>query len=185
MAKLIVTQPDGSDKEVALGAETIRVGRDKENEVAIDDGSVSTFHAEIRAEKGAHHVHDLGSTNGIRVNGERVTESPLGDGDLLRFGNIKARYEGDPGPEVRATGGQEPAALPGDTPAKASPAADTDAEEAAHHAHGPLAPGHALPGFGPPAKARDPEKALLLLVAFLVVATCLTAVGMSFAMSAG
>ena len=51
------------------------------------DLDVSARHAELRSVAGRHVLHDLGSTNGTFVNGERVQgERELKDGDVLLFG---------------------------------------------------------------------------------------------------
>ena len=71
----------------------IVVGRGHDADLRIDDPGVSRRHAEIRVEE-AHDrqgpptvtVHDLGSTNGISVNGSRVERATLADGATIRIG---------------------------------------------------------------------------------------------------
>lgn len=56
--------------------------------VVIDtDRQVSRLHATISVDEQGVRILDAGSRNGIQVNGNRVTESPLVDGDLIRLGN--------------------------------------------------------------------------------------------------
>ncbi len=78
-----------------LRAEVTTVGRGEGIDVDLNDPSVSRLHAEIVA-RGPHlYVSDLGlSTNGTRVNGRPVGRRVLLDGDVLSFGNTRARVGG-------------------------------------------------------------------------------------------
>ena len=64
--------------------------------IQIDDPSVSSHHAELRASGDEWHVRDLQSTNGTRVNGVSINETRLRAGDRVRFGRAEACYECDP-----------------------------------------------------------------------------------------
>jgi Protein of unknown function (DUF3662)/FHA domain len=70
-----------------------RVGRNEESEVVLLDPSVSRIHAVVELDGVAPRVRDLGSTNGTFVNGERVADRALCDGDELTFGNTRMRFE--------------------------------------------------------------------------------------------
>ena len=72
---------------------TMRVGRSEESDIALNDPSVSRSHAVIDTEGDAPTVRDLGSTNGTFVNGRRVQREALRDGDDVRFGNTRMRFE--------------------------------------------------------------------------------------------
>lgn len=67
------------------------VGRVAGNDIVMSDFTVSAQHARIMTSGDGYLIVDLGSTNGTRVNGERVGQSntPLKDGDILTF----ARYD--------------------------------------------------------------------------------------------
>ena len=72
----------------------IVIGRGNDADLRIDDAGVSRKHIEIRVEEpqdvGAEPritVHDLGSTNGMSVNGKRVEKATLADGATIRIGN--------------------------------------------------------------------------------------------------
>jgi len=73
------------------------VGRGPRNEVVFDDDSVSDVHARLEYRDGQWWVTDLGSTNGTRVNGERLgtdgEERPLEDGALVQFGGVRTTFE--------------------------------------------------------------------------------------------
>jgi ABC-type multidrug transport system ATPase subunit len=76
----------GGLKSVFRATSRIRIGRGTENDVVIDDLRVSRRHAEIRREGSAYEIVDLDSHNGTFVNGQRVSRSPIGDGDLIGIG---------------------------------------------------------------------------------------------------
>jgi hypothetical protein len=76
-------------RRVALGVEPVTVGRDPDNDVVLDDRRVSRRHAEIRLRLGRYTLYDLQSTNGTFVNGRRVAEVVLGDGDRILIGGTE------------------------------------------------------------------------------------------------
>ena len=79
-----------------LSGRTTVLGRSREADIRIDDANISRRHAEIRHEDGAHWVVDLGSTNGIEVNGRRVERAKLSDGDRIVLGRTEVVF-GSPG----------------------------------------------------------------------------------------
>ena len=68
------------------------VGRLAECDVTIDDPSVSRRHARIFQDGGTWTITDLGSTNGVKVNGERVVTADLHDGDRIELGNARLAF---------------------------------------------------------------------------------------------
>lgn len=72
---------------------TSRIGRSDEVEIVLLDPGVSRVHAVIEIKGGKAVVRDLGSTNGTFVNGRRVERETLRDGDELRVGNTRLRFE--------------------------------------------------------------------------------------------
>jgi len=78
-----------------LAEETVTVGRLPDNSIPIEDGSVSSHHAELVLESDEYHLNDKGSTNGTFVNGAPVTSVVLKDGDRVRFGSIEAVFAAD------------------------------------------------------------------------------------------
>jgi adenylate cyclase len=73
---------------------TTRVGRGDDSEIVLLDPSVSRAHAIVEFDAGEPVVRDLDSTNGTYVNGRRVRVESLRDGDELRFGNTRMKFEG-------------------------------------------------------------------------------------------
>jgi len=68
------------------------IGRDPENDIRLSDRSVSKQHAVVRLEGGKYIIEDLGSLNGIFVNGERVKKAVLRSGDTLKLGHAILRF---------------------------------------------------------------------------------------------
>ena len=79
----------------ALGRRT-RIGRATGCELHIDSSSVSRHHALILAGTREAIIEDLNSTNGVIVNGRKVTRQVLSDGDILTIGEIQFRYVAKP-----------------------------------------------------------------------------------------
>jgi len=77
----------GERRELAAGSFVL--GRSKECDIQVLDPNVSRRHAEIRGEHGAFTIVDLGSTNGIEVDGERVKELALEDGTRFTVGSTE------------------------------------------------------------------------------------------------
>lgn len=71
----------------------VSVGRLPECDITVVDPNVSRRHAEIQSRGDGFVVVDLGSTNGTRVNGVRVSERELRDGDELGFGNVRLTFQ--------------------------------------------------------------------------------------------
>jgi pSer/pThr/pTyr-binding forkhead associated (FHA) protein len=92
MAKLLIPSPDGSEHSHDLISEITTVGRVPENAIQIDDGSVSSHHAQIVRVGHEFEVKDLGSTNGTRVNGQRINEARLVNGSTISFGKIDTTF---------------------------------------------------------------------------------------------
>jgi diguanylate cyclase (GGDEF)-like protein len=62
------------------------LGRHPTNQLAVDDDSISRFHARFSVENGEYYVEDLGSRNGTFVQGKRVTRSIVHDDDWVQLG---------------------------------------------------------------------------------------------------
>jgi Protein of unknown function (DUF3662)/FHA domain len=83
--------PDGS--RIPLGAEAVRIGRLPDCAIALSDTQVSRHHAEIRKAEKGFEVVDLKSMNGTTVNGAKITEHALANGDVIGVGETAIRYE--------------------------------------------------------------------------------------------
>ncbi len=80
-------------RRVVLGAEPLRIGRDEDNELAVDLDTVSRHHARVYLEAERVLVEDLGSTNGTWVNDRELEgPTPLRSGDRLKVGGALFKY---------------------------------------------------------------------------------------------
>ncbi len=82
---------DGERHELADRA--LVLGRSRECDITVDDLNVSRRHAEVRHEDGAYWIVDLGSTNGVIVNGKRVERAELAPDDEIVLGTTELRFE--------------------------------------------------------------------------------------------
>ncbi len=80
-------------ERLSLGEAVVTFGRKPESTVQLADPNVSRNHAEIRPHGNGWVLVDLGSTNGTRVNGARVSSHELTEGDEITFGNTLVAFE--------------------------------------------------------------------------------------------
>jgi hypothetical protein len=76
-------------RSIQLDREVTTIGSAPENTVPLTDTGVSRKHAGIRKADGAYELADLGSTNGVYVNGEKVARRKLEVGDVIRVGTTE------------------------------------------------------------------------------------------------
>jgi hypothetical protein len=72
-----------------LDAEVVSVGRAADNDLILRDPEVSRHHARLFLHGTTWRVVDLGSTNGTRVNGERVRQAVFTAGDTIDFAGVR------------------------------------------------------------------------------------------------
>jgi type II secretory ATPase GspE/PulE/Tfp pilus assembly ATPase PilB-like protein len=101
--------PDGPC--LTLGSTPVTIGRAPENVLHLDDGLLSRFHCVVEppsprgnngnigvdedgdAEAPTYHLRDLGSRNGTKLNGVKISESPLRVGDVIKLGSHSFVFE--------------------------------------------------------------------------------------------
>jgi FHA domain len=91
MPARLVALDEGSD--IALDRSMVVVGRHPLCDVRLDSLRISRHHCCMTQDKDEVVVRDLGSTNGIRINGERVERGRLRTGDELSIAHIRYRLE--------------------------------------------------------------------------------------------
>ena len=85
-------QWDGREFDLE-GHTTTVIGRSSDCDIVVGDPNVSRRHAEIRRMGRGFSLVDLGSTNGTEVNGQRVTETSLMNGDVIGVGTTRITFE--------------------------------------------------------------------------------------------
>jgi uncharacterized RDD family membrane protein YckC len=97
VAKLIVNPTSSNRREIPLARTTIlTIGRDPSNDLVLPDSMVSRRHAVIEHRAGQFFLRDSSSANGSVVNGDRVSERGLRDGDLVAIGSMRLLFREEP-----------------------------------------------------------------------------------------
>jgi predicted component of type VI protein secretion system len=127
MAAQLIALSEGPD--LPLDRPILLVGRYAECDLQLNSGKVSRRHCVIAQVDGKYLIRDLGSTNGVQINGELVEEGTLHHGDQLTIGNFQYRMDindtarSEAGPPDRPAGG---GAAVGPNPAAKEPLPRTD-----------------------------------------------------------
>ena len=93
MAKLVLLSQGLTGQTYELKVDKTTIGRVDDNSFPILEPSVSSHHCEILLKGSEVVVRDLNSTNGTFINGEKIAESVLKPGQILRLGQIEMRLE--------------------------------------------------------------------------------------------
>ncbi len=80
-------------RDVQLDRDVLVIGRSSGCDIVLDDPNVSRRHAEVRRLGEGFSLVDLGSTNGTEVNGQRVGETSLMNGDVIGVGTTRLTFE--------------------------------------------------------------------------------------------
>ena len=84
-----------ANQTLQLTDDVTTIGSVAGNTVVLADPAVSRKHAGIRKVDGNYELADLGSTNGVYVNGHKVPKKTLEPGDIIRVGNTEAVFKRD------------------------------------------------------------------------------------------
>lgn len=94
--QLVISSKDGNKRKYELGKKkTLRIGKRADNDIVINsDKTVSRNHVEIESTDDNQYIlRDLNSTNGTLINGLKVKEAFLSQGDLVQVGETKIEFE--------------------------------------------------------------------------------------------
>lgn len=89
MPELVLKLGDTVVQTYVFDKETMTIGRSRDNDVVIENLSVSRNHARVRLQEGKYVLHDLNSANGTYVNGVKVTKTEVVDADVVAIGKHK------------------------------------------------------------------------------------------------
>jgi translation elongation factor P/translation initiation factor 5A len=88
--QITLATPEGVHE---IGKRITLIGRGKQADVRLQDPNVSRSHAELRQRGNEYLIVDLGSTNGVEVNGKQVESAALKNGDVITMGETRVRFE--------------------------------------------------------------------------------------------
>jgi len=91
MARLILTHEGAVMREYQLKGDRTTVGRKPQCDIHLEDPTVSGEHA-VFLKLQHFYVEDMGSTNGVILNGKRVTKRQLNTGDIVRIGRHEFKF---------------------------------------------------------------------------------------------
>lgn len=186
MPKIRLITPDGQKMEFDLTIDHARIGRGLDNDIVIPDGSVSTNHGELLLKAdGRVEIHDLGSTNGTIVNGERVESVVLGDGGVFKLGNVEGLIIGDaPSTAAAPVEGSTEDNVPEEEDQPHSHHQQHAAHSAVSTLGGTPCPTQKRRGFGPKVKEKDTSGNALFALAFCGLGAATVAIFMILKMGA-
>lgn len=95
MPRVTITVPDKNSQpyRFQLDRQLVSLGRGSENDIAIDSGSVSVRHAEMARIGGGYELRDIGSTNGIKLDGVRQEVISLHSGASVKIGDVAFDFQ--------------------------------------------------------------------------------------------
>lgn len=96
MYKLVISDDNGHTTVVPLLRDEVTIGREKGNTIRLTERNVSRLHARLLKRNGSYVVEDLGSYNGVTVNGARIeSNAKLASGDQLGIGDYDLAFQSD------------------------------------------------------------------------------------------
>lgn len=95
---MLLQQTPAGPQPIPLASTMLTVGRGLNNDIILEDTRVSRHHAQLRYKTRRFWLTDLNSTNGTYINGERILESALRDGDIISLGGLELTFRENPGP---------------------------------------------------------------------------------------
>lgn len=102
MARVVLTHEGAVLKEFNLGKEKTTIGRKPQNDIRLDDPTVSGEHAVILTLQN-YYIEDMNSTNGVILNGKKVARRQLAHGDIIRIGRHELKFLDDNAEEFEST----------------------------------------------------------------------------------
>lgn len=119
MSRLTIFRDDAFLEEHVLMRAIVALGRHPENDIVLDDRTLSRFHARLERRGDRYVVIDLGAQNGVYLNGNKITgECDLVPGDRIGMGRYVAIFDQENASPSRRRGDRKPA------PTRAIPSSD-------------------------------------------------------------
>ncbi|MDB5829143.1 MAG: hypothetical protein JWQ73_3363 [Variovorax sp.] len=92
MPRLIQLNGSGATRQLALRVPMTMIGRAETNDIVLDNVRASRFHAALVTHGAAVTIEDLSSRNGLFVNGVRIANAQLANGDTIVLGGAMFRF---------------------------------------------------------------------------------------------
>ena len=108
MSILILKNREGEGNTYPINKTPFKIGRDQKNDLVLQSKIVSRRHAQIVMGKEGLAIVDLDSHNGTFVNGTRIKEAPLQDGDEILIGEILLLYQETIAEDIHFSEGDSP-----------------------------------------------------------------------------
>ena len=103
-AKLLVKLHGQGSRSINLERDGFTIGRKPDNDLAIEDHTVSSHHARIVRVQSVYFIEDLHSTNGTALNGKSIERAQLYDADVIAIGQHRIIFQdGTPAPAVASS----------------------------------------------------------------------------------
>ena len=96
VTRLLIGTLEGQKLRFPLFKDRLTIGRTDQNDIQLNAAYVSRRHAVVVTDHATTRVIDWGSKNGVFVNGDRITEHFLENGDIVTIGTAEFRYEERP-----------------------------------------------------------------------------------------
>lgn len=90
--RYLAIEDGGEIVVISVGEGSLRLGRGQASDVVLEDRSVSRRHAVVARRGDEVVLWDDRSLNGVQVNGERVTQAVLENGDAILLGEVQMRF---------------------------------------------------------------------------------------------
>lgn len=95
MPRLIILARDRSSRQVYISGRMTTIGRNQNNSLVVDRDRVSRKHAMIDWDGARYSIVDIGSRNGTFLNGMRIMQHDLRNGDTITIGDCDLRFLSD------------------------------------------------------------------------------------------
>lgn len=92
-AKLLVKIQGQGSRTIDIAQDSFTIGRKSDNDLAIDDHTVSSRHARIVRVQSVYFLEDLKSTNGTALNGKPIERAQLRDADVVTIGQHRIVFQ--------------------------------------------------------------------------------------------
>ena len=89
---LTFTAGPRSGDTVNVGSQTLTIGRSPDNDIVIDDPTISRHHARVTVSDGTYRIEDLGSNSGTKVDGNNIESDLLKPGASIKLGNTEFQF---------------------------------------------------------------------------------------------